>query len=190
MKEIINAIQTWNKYKTEETSLKNIFSKYQGFVLDMSLFPQGVPLHAYAAIKQDELYFVVISQENDIEQDYDSLEKACVWIKCEENLLNDSQEISDKEAQKRLVEWKLFRNNWISESILIDKEIYQMFNIPTQDLEPTDYTVHFALKNDPIKNQFQVADLILKNSSNLYFDTVRREPPYTDKTLNYILELI
>lgn len=188
MTEIIAAIKEWNAVRKNSVALKQLFSNVKGFKLDMSLFPAGIPLHAYPAIKNKTLYFIVISEENDVRKDPKVLEKQCFWIPCLVQL-SDSQEISQVEALERIDSWNRGFNVWIDSVAKEATGIYQNFFIPTYDLLPQTYKVYFALKDDALNPSLKAADLVLKSQSNLFFDTIRFEPPYKDRVKYYILDL-
>ena len=188
MEEIITALQKWNAFRKDAGALQGFFNNLEGFNLDMSLFPAGVPLHAYPAIKDNALYFVVISEVHDVNSPPNVLEENCFWIKCKETLIN-SQEIPEGEALERINAWTTTKHQWINDITQTDLGIYQNFFIPTYDLLPQTYNATFALKNG-LNPSLKEADLVLKSQSNLFFDTIRNEPPYADRKKYYILDLL
>lgn len=188
MKDIIEGIKSWNRVRNDHDVLEKLFADLSGFELDMRLFPEKEPIHAYAAIKNKELYFLLISEKNDVRQSETTLQQKCIWVKCE-NKLGESQEITEGDAKERIQIWKNIKKQWINETIKQDKELYQNFYIPTTDLKPEIYSVFFALKSNEAKN-IKVADLVLKNNVNVFFDTVLDEPPYRVRRNYYILDLI
>ncbi|MBA5794093.1 hypothetical protein H1R17_02360 [Flavobacterium sp. xlx-214] len=188
MNEIITALQNWNAIRKDAGALISFFNNLEGFKLDMSLFPVGVPLHAYPAIKDNALYFVVISEDYDVESPSDELEQHCFWMECKESLMN-SQEITEEDALSRIDTWLNTKIEWINDITQTDLGIYQNFFIPTYDLLPQTYKANFALK-DGLNPSLKAADLVLKSQSNLFFDTIIGEPPFIDRKKYYILDLL
>lgn len=189
MDEIITALQNWNAIRKDAGALISFFNNLEGFKLDMSLFPAGVPLHVYPAIKDNALYFVVISEAHDINSAPNVLEENCFWIRCQETLEID-QEIPAGEALDRINTWTNTKYQWINDVTQTDLGIYQNFFIPTYDLLPQTYKVYFALKDDALNPILKAADLVLKSQSNLFYDTIIGQPPYLDRAKYYILDLL
>lgn len=189
MREIINAIQNWNRVKNNAEALKELFDNKAGFVLKYELFPTDSPLHVYAAINKNVFGFYIISEVNDIKSDDSTLVENMHWHPCIAVLEND-QEITEKEALLRIDDWKNTCNDWIDAKIEIDGEMYQNFYIPTTDLQDENYMVYFGLKNNNLEPTLKAADLVLKSTNNLYFDTVLGQPPYVDRVKYYILDLL
>ena len=55
---------------------------------------------------------------------------------------------------------------------------------------PCNILDYFGLKNSEENSNVKVADLVLLNDANVFYDTVRSEPPYTVISKYYILSLI
>lgn len=186
MEEIIKALQNWEYIRKDSNTLKMLFSGKTGFELNMPEFAVGVPVHLYPAVKNETLFFVAISEEFDVLSPESALQNHCVWLECLSGLDN-SQEISSEEALQRIFEWKNTSEQFIDECAASESGIFQTYYIPTNGLSNETYKVSFALKND---NGMKIADLVLKNNANLYFDTVSVFPPYRDRTKYYILDLL
>ncbi|WKW46348.1 hypothetical protein P3875_11325 [Myroides sp. JBRI-B21084] len=189
MQEIITAIQNWMALRSQPDQLVELFNTYTGFEIDMSLFPQREPLHAYAAVKSNgEFGFYVISQVNDVDSPDEVLSANCFWCGCTGGM--KGQEITEAEALVRIDLWQADYPVWIPEVVTTPFGIYETFFIPTEDLQPQTYNVSFALKADVLNPSGKVADLILNNGAGVYYDTVRREPPYRNRSNYYILNLL
>ncbi|UUV20186.1 hypothetical protein [Paenimyroides aestuarii] len=188
MQEIITSIQNWMALRSQPDQLVELFNHSSGFELDMSLFPQHQPLHAYAAVKDNgEFGFYVISQVNDVNSPDEVLSANCFWCGCEGL---KSQEITEAVALARIDLWQTDYPEWIPEVVTTPFGIYETFFIPTEDLQPQTYSVSFALKADAVNPSGKIADLILNNGAGVYYDTVLGEPPYRDRSSYYILDLL
>lgn len=189
MEEIILALRNWQALRSDRTALFDFFNSKKGFELDVTVFPQGKAIHAYPAIKDNQLYFIAISEENDIQSPISFLNENCFWLKCKESLNND-QEIPVGIALERIADWDNTYPLWIEKTIDQEGAVYQTFHIPTNGLQKQAYSVFFALKAGTETNGLLVADLVLKSSTGLFFDTVRAQPPYRDRQKYYLLDLI
>ncbi|RRA95427.1 hypothetical protein [Paenimyroides viscosum] len=190
MEEILASLQHWEAVRSNPDVLTQLFINKLGFKLDMNLFPQTVPLHAYAGVKNGELGFYVISEVNDVNTSSpQTLSSNCIWCPCV-HALGGGQEISKEEAEIRVKSWNETYQDWIHQVINMPFGMYQTFHIPTTDLQPQKYAALFALKDNVITSGIKAADLVLTNNQEAYFDTIRSEPPYTDTSKYYILSLI
>jgi len=196
MDEIIISMQNWNEIRFNSSTLISLFKNKSGFVLDLSLFPPEIPLHAYAAVKDNKLGFYVISEENDIESPEDELMHNCFWFPCstialelsntqklKESLFLENQ-ISEEEALKRINFWKEEVEQWIMQAVNIPDGIYHCFFIPTQGMEPEMHNVYFTLNGD---DDEKVADLVLQSISGSFYDTVCARPPFPPDVSNYYM---
>lgn len=189
MEEIIISLQNWEAVRNNPNILNSLFMNKLGFELNMSLFPATVPLHAYAAVKNGELGFYVISEAYDVNSPQAVLGSNCYWCPCL-NTLGGEQQISKKEAALRIDSWKKSSRQWINTIVNMPFGMYQTFHIPTTDLQSEVYAALFGLKNNMITPSVKAADLVLMNEAGVYYDTVRSEPPYADSSKYYILDLI
>lgn len=187
MEEIITALQNWESVRTQPSLMIPLFSNKSGFELNMSLFPAGVPLHAYAAIKNGVFGFYVISEVHDVNSPMAVLSGNCRWCPCIENM---NEQIPVEEALERINFWQNDFVQWLNNVVTMPFGMYQTFHIPTTGLQPINYHALFALKNDPVTPAIKVADLVLSNNAGVYFDTVLGEPPYKDRPKYYILDLL
>lgn len=189
MEEIITSLQNWEAVRTQPDLLIDLFMNKLGFELDINLFPKKTALHAYAAVKNGELGFYVISEVNDVKSSPESLSKNCHWFPCVYSL-GEGQEISKEEAALRVGSWQKEYREWIRQIVKMPFGMYQTFHIPTTDLRPEKYTAIFALKNDIITPNVKAADLVLTSDARVFYDTIRSQPPYTYANQYYILSLI
>src|SRR5690554_79961 len=187
MEEIITALQNWESVRDQPAQMIPLFMHKSGLVIDRSLFPAGIPLHAYAGIKEDVFGFYVISEAHDVNSPMEVLSANCHWCPCTDQ---KNQIITEEEALLRISSWQNEFEEWLNNVVTMPFGMYQTFHIPTTDLQPESYHVLFALKNDPITPATRVADLVLKNDAGVYFDTVVGEPPYRDREKYYILDLL
>lgn len=187
MEQIITALQNWESVRNNPSELIALFANKSGLVLDMNLFPAGIPLHAYAGIKNDVFGFYVISEANDVNSSMEVLSANCHWCPCTNQ---KNQVITEEEALLRISSWQNDFEGWLNNVVTMPFGMYQTFHIPTTDLQPESYHVLFALKNDPITPAIKAADLVLKNDAGVYFDTVYGEPPYKYSDKYYILTLL
>ncbi len=189
MEEIITSIQNWQVIRNQPDLLIELFSHNLGFELDVSQFPPKKPLHAYAAIKNGEFGFYVISEVNDIESPDEVLSSNCYWCPCV-NAFTNPQEIPQAVAISRVNSWRNNYREWINEVVNTPFGMYEIFYIPTEGLKRERYMALFALKNNDITPTSLEADLVLVNNSGVCYDTIHGEPPYRDKPKYYILNLI
>lgn len=189
MEEIITSLQNWENIRNQPDLLTELFINKVGFELDMSLFPQKTPLHAYAAVKNGELGFYVISEANDVNSPLSVLNANCYWCPCVHSF-SDGQEISEEEANVRTKTWTETFPDWIHQVVTMPFGMYQTFYIPTTDLQPEKYMALFALKSDVLTPDVKAADLVLTNDAGIFYDTVLSGPPFKDQQKYYILSLI
>ena len=190
MEEIITSLKHWEAVRSNPDVLTELFMSKLGFELDMSLFPEKKPLHAYAAVKDGELGFYVISEMNDVKSSPEILKKNCYWCPALMAFEGGGQEIPEAEANLRLSTWKETFPDWIQKIVKMPAGIYQTFHIPTTDLKPQRYAALFALRSDIITPNIKAADLVLTNNTGIFYDTVTSEPPYRNPDKYYILNLI
>lgn len=189
MEEIITSLQNWEAVRSNPDQLVNLFMHKWGFELDMSLFPEHEPLHAYAAVKNGELGFYVISEINDVNTaSPQTLSNNCIWCPCVHAL--GGQEIPKEEAEARVKSWNETFQDWIHQVVSMPFGMYQTFHIPTTDLQPVKYAALFALKDNIITPDIKEADLVLTNQAGVFYDTVLSGPPFKNQQKYYILDLI
>src|SRR5690606_7292157 len=127
MEEVITSLQDWEAVRSNPNLLTELFMNKLGFELDMSLFPQTIPLHAYAAVKNNELGYYVISEVNDVSTaSPETLSNNCVWCPCKHSLVGE-QVIPEAEAQTRINSWKDTYQDWIHEVVNTPFGMYQTF---------------------------------------------------------------
>ena len=190
MEEIITSLQNWEAVRTKPDLLTELFMNKLGFELDMNLFPEKKALHAYAAVKNGELGFYVISEANDVDSSPEVLSSNCYWYPTVMAFEEGGQEIPEAEANLRLSTWKETFPEWIQQVVTMPFGMYQTFHIPTTDLRKEKYAALFALKYDIITPDVKAADLVLMNDAGVYYDTVLSGPPFKDQQKYYILSLI
>lgn len=186
MEEIITSLQDWEAVRSQPDLLTELFMNKLGFELDMNLFPQTVPLHAYAGVKNGELGFYVISEANDVDSPPGVLSANCYWCPCV-HALGGGQEIPEEEANIRTSAWNETYQDWIQQIVNMPFGMYKTFHIPTTDLQPVRYAALFALRNDVLTPDVKAADLVLTNNAGIFYDTIRRQPPYAPYSNNYYL---
>lgn len=190
MEEIITSLQNWEAVRSQPDVLTLLFMNKLGFELDMSLFPQKKALHAYAAVKNGELGFYVISEANDVDSSPEVLSSNCYWCPTVMAFEEGGQEIPEAEANMRTNTWAETFPDWIQKIVTMPSGMYQTFHIPTTDLRKEKYAALFALKKDIITPDVKAADLVLMSEAGVYYDTIRSQPPYSYVSQYYILSLI
>ena len=190
MEEIITSLQTWEAVRSQPDLLTELFMNKLGFELDMSLFPEKKALHTYAAVKNGELGFYVISEANDVDSSPEVLSSNCYWCPTVMAFEKGGQEIPEAEANLRLSTWKETFPEWIQQVVTMPFGMYQTFHIPTTDLRKEKYAALFALRSDIITPNIKAADLVLTNNTGIFYDTIRSQPPYPYPGQYYILSLI
>lgn len=190
MEEIITSLQNWEAVRSNPDVLTELFMSKLGFELDMSLFPEKKPLHAYAAVKDGELGFYVISEVNDVDSSPEDLSANCYWCPALMAFEGGGQEIPEEEANLRTSTWEATFLDWIQQIVNMPFGMYQTFHIPTTDLKPQKYAALFALKDNVITPDIKAADLVLTNDAGVFYDTIHSQPPYPYANKYYILSLI
>jgi len=200
LEEVLNGMRAWENIRGNETALLQLFNNANSLQLDMAVFPQGVPLHAYACLLDGELKFAVISEVYDRAEYHADLG---TYIRVIDAVYTDIAPLADQtyddytftlptqyiqaaDALNRIQEWDANYTGWLSNSL----PVYQSFHIPTYSLAPQTYTAYFGLKNNEVNPAVKDADLVLDNHAGLYFDTIHGEPPYKDSDKYYILDLL
>lgn len=201
LEEILNGIRKWDSLRSNPGELLEQFDSYNALNIDMTQFPQGNALHAYACILNGALKFAIISEIYDHETHQDSLIK---HIKIVDPYYSDIAKLTEKtyesytfplptqyiqatDAINRIYDWNENYSNWLSNTT----SVYQGFDIPTYSLQTQNYSVYFGLKNNLENPTIKDADLIFDNNNGLFYDSMRAYPPLRDETTKYyVLELI
>lgn len=201
LEEILQGMRTWETLRTvNKDQLAPLLSNVNSFNLDVSKFPQGIALNAYACVLNGELKFAVISELYDNIEYKDNLRNylhivdatyADIATLTEETYESytfslPTQYIEAVDALGRIEDWNSNYAAWVADTSII----YQGFNIPTYDLQPQTYKVYLALKPSENGSDVKVADLVLDNTSGMFYDTVTLYPPFTDRTKKVILDLM
>lgn len=200
LEEILNGIRKWDTLRNSPVAVMPYFENYNALNLDMSQFPQGKALHAYACILNGKLKFAVISEVYDKEAyqatigkyiklvDLHKADIATVANQTYENYTFPlpTQYIQAADAITRIKDWNTNYTNWLKETI----SLYQGFHMPTYSLTAQNYTVYFGLKNNVENSTIKDADLVFDSNNGLFYDTVAAYPPLIHSTKYYILELI
>jgi len=200
LEEILNGIRKWDSLRNSPVAVLPYFENYNALNLDMSQFPQGNALHAYACILNGKLKFVLISEVYDHEIYQASLSS---YIKIVDPFYKDITALTDQtyenytfplptqyiqaaDAINRIQDWNANYTTWLSSSL----PVYQSFKIPTYSLQEQNYTVYFGLKDNTENASVKVADLVFYDNVGLFYDRVWRRPPYPSDEKYYILDLI
>lgn len=199
LEEILNGIRKWDTLRNSPVAVLPYFENYNALNLDMSQFPQGNALHAYACILNGKLKFAVISEVYDKEAyqatignyikvvDLHKADIATVANQTYENYTFPlpTQYIQAADAIGRIQDWNTNYTAWLSNNSFL----YKGFNIPTYSLAAQSYTVYFGLKNDIENPIVKEADLIFNNNLGAFFDSVHSFPRgKTDQY--YLIDLI
>lgn len=199
LEEVLMGMRAWNNIRSNSEQLQLLFNNANSFNINMELFPQGNALHAYACILDGKLKFAVISEVYDNATYHANLSN---YIKIVDVVYNDvsnlnqvnypaytyqlpTQYIQATDAINRITLWNTNYTTWLATSL----PMYQLFYIPTHSLAPQNHTVYMGLKDSENQPNVKVADLVLKNSDSFY-DTVLLQPPFRDRTKNYLLDLL
>lgn len=200
LEEVLNGMRAWENIRGNETALLQLFNNANSLQLDMALFPQGIPLHAYACLLDGELKFAVISEVYDRAEYHADLG---TYIRVIDAVYTDiapltqqtyedytftlpTQYIEAADALDRIQTWNSSYTNWLSNSM----PVYQSFHIPTYSLAPQVYTAYFGLKNNALNPAVKDADLVLDSNSGSFYDTVLLQPPYYNRPKYYLLDLM
>lgn len=200
LEEILNGIRKWDGLRSKPDELLQNFKNYNALNLDISQFPQGNTLHAYACIINGKLKFAVISEVYDDEAYQDSLidhikiidlHYTDIAVLTEQTYESytfplPTQYIQAADAINRIEDWNANYENWLSNTT----SVYQGFDIPTYSLTTQNYTVYFGLKKNLENPNIKYADLVLNNNNGLFYDTVAGFPRPGRQGKYYLLELI
>lgn len=199
VEEVIKGMRVWDTLRNNTDQLLTLFNNANSLNVNMQLFPEGNALHAYACVLEGQLKFAVISEVYDNVSYADSLSKYIhVFDVVYSDVSNINQEtypvythslpsqyIQATDALNRITAWNTSYSSWLGTSL----PMYQLFYIPTHSLAPQNYTVYLGLKDSESQPDIKVADLVLKSNDSFY-DTVLLQPPYRDRTKNYLLDLL
>lgn len=200
LEDILGGIQKWDSLRSNSDKLIQYFENYNALKINITLFPHGVPLHAYACILNGKLKFAVISEAYDKETYHDNLINHIKIIDLNYTDITTlteqtyesytfplpTQYIQATDAITRIQDWNANYSIWLKKYL----PIYQCFNIPTYSLQAQDYTVYFGLKKNIENPIVKDADLVLNNNNGLFYDAVQAYPPLVHQSKYYILELI
>jgi len=198
--EILDGMRAWENIRNNETALLQLFNNANSLQLDMAVFPQGIPLHAYACLLDGELKFAVISEVYDRAEYHADLG---TYIRVIDAVYTDIAPLADQtyddytfplptqyiqaaDALNRIQEWDANYTGWLSSSV----PVYQSFHIPTYSLSTQPYTVYFGLKSNEVNPTVKEADLVLDSNSGSFYDTVLLQPPYYNRSKHYLLDLM
>ena len=200
LEEILNGIRKWDTLRNSPVAVLPYFENYNALNLDMSQFPQGNALHAYACILNGKLKFAVISEVYDKEAyqatignyikvvDLHKVDIATVANQTYQTYTFPlpTQYIQPADAIGRIQDWNANYQTWLSSNSFI----YKGFNIPTYSLAAQNYTVYFGLKNNTENSSIKDADLVIDSNNGLFYDTVAGFPRPGRQGKYYLLELI
>src|SRR5690606_19599616 len=114
--EVITSLQNWEAVRNNPDALIELFMHNLGFELNVNQFPPKKPLHAYAAVKNGEFGFYVISEVYDVNSPQAVLGSNCYWCPCI-NAFTNPQEIPEEVAISRVNSWKNNYIEWINEVV-------------------------------------------------------------------------
>ncbi|KAA5531755.1 hypothetical protein [Paenimyroides baculatum] len=200
LEEILNGIRKWDSLRNSPDVLVPFFENYNALNIDMTQFPQGNALHAYACVLNGKLKFAIISEVYDHESyqanignyikvvDLHNVDIANVTNQTYESYTFPlpTQYIQAADAINRIQDWNANYNTWLNSGL----PVYQSFRIPTYSLQAQNYTVYFGLKDNTGNASVKLADLVFYDNVDLFYDNVRRRPPYPSDEKYYILDLI
>ncbi len=200
LEEILNGIRKWDSLRSNPDELLQQFENYNALNLDISQFPQGNALHAYACILNGKLKFAVISEVYDKEAyqatignyikvvDLHKADIATVANQTYENYTFPlpTQYIQAADAINRIEDWNVNFENWLSNTT----SVYQGFHMPTYSLQAQDYTIYLGLKSNIGSPNIKDADLVIDSNNGLFYDTVAGFPRPGRQGKYYLLELI
>ena len=202
--EILQSIKSWNEIRNAVTSLEilqleNIFGQGDMFTFQIpepALGNTEEPeyLHTYLGYHGGQLIFILISSLYDNEETYllpnngilNYITIATLESVAQSQLTatEPTNEISKEEAEFRMSQWNNNFQTWISQALSSAEGIYQIMNIPANDIIGGDqHRAHFALTSSIIGSQTMYApDLVIENLSTnghtTYDDTVCPIPPF------------
>ncbi len=201
LEEILMGMRTWDTMRTvSKDQLLPLLGSVNSFNLDVSKFPHGIALNAYACILDGQLKFAVISEKYDNIQYKDSLRN---YLYVVSTSYTDIQALTEKtyesytfslptqyieaaDALSRIQNWNSDYAAWVANTSII----YQGFNIPTYGLQQQSYKVYLGLKSSESNSIVKVADLVLDNTNGMFYDTIALYPPFRDRTKHFILDLL
>lgn len=200
LEEILNGIRKWDSLRNSPDVLVPFFVNYNALNIDMTQFPQGNALHAYACILNGKLKFAVISEVYDKETyqatignyikvvDLHNVNIATIVNQTYESYTFQlpTQYIQAVDAVNRIEDWNANYINWLSSTT----SVYHGFDIPTYSLSAQNYSVYFGLKNNIENATVKDPDLVFYNNNGVFYDTVTVQPPIRDSQKYYLSDLI
>lgn len=192
--EVKNNISLWNAIRRSSLLLKPLFEGNLHFEFHTSTtinLPK-TKLHFYPAISSNDLVLYIIKEDDDQRSVYESdpsgFTNKIITAKLKQphdnstpavhsNIVDIPSKISAGEAIARIGNWITYHNRWIDENAP-NTGIFQAFHLDASDEGLHDKLLgYFGLKGTADPFDFS-ADLVLLNTENDFFNTVRPVPPF------------
>lgn len=180
--EIQESVQKWELIRQDSAQLVSYLSQGDCFVYDFPLYAQtSESLHAYPAIYEEKLYFLMVPSEYD-KQEYmpviDQYTTACL---VERVVGGGSDRIPSAQAQARMKAWDDYYTSWVPAQVSGAYGIFEAFKIPAQDFEVETVYVNLGLEQNTAAIGGFKADLIITNDDGrqiVYDDFTQSVPPF------------
>lgn len=199
--EIIAALSNWKAIALDDKALTDYLSQGNSFIFQ---YPSYVSvsdfIHAYPAIHENELYFLMIPSEFDkqaYDSDFDQYVTPCKLISRssvpESTLITrtGNNRITSIAAQLRTDAWDNNYTTWIPQQLATTHGIFMSFAIPIDSFEATEIQLNLGLRLNAT-----IADLVLITQPEkdlFYYDNFAKPvPPYTvqNPQINFYLSTL
>jgi len=191
---VVKSIQNWNAIKNDKNKLLYYLKEGDHFSLSHIDIGTSLDIHAYCGILNDKLVFFLIPSEFDNKSQMPDTIVEYITT-CPIHPRNDNDvphEIPEKEAKKRMLNWKKDLTEWVPKQINTTDGIFQAFAIPSDDINNFGEPIaNFALKDSSNPTGY-TADLVIIDTTekgNIYYDTVRPVPPFPPVSDFFLLAL-
>ncbi len=180
--EIQESVQKWELIRQDSVQLVSYLSQGDSFVYDFPSYAQtSESLHAYPAIYDEKLYFLMVPSAYD-KQEYmpviDQYTTACLVQRV---VGSGEDRIPSAQAQARMAAWDNYYAAWVPEQVNGAYGIFEAFKIPAQDFEVETVYVNLGLELNAAAIGGFKADLIIINDDGkqiVYDDFVNAVPPF------------
>jgi hypothetical protein len=180
---IAQSLNNWKDIATQGDKLVDFLSQGNCFFYNR---PDNTKtdgqIHAYPAIYDSRLVFLVIPAEYDNQQYKEQLSKYVEVCPLVFVSPNGSNRIPDGVAKERVENWDKHYNSWVPKQSATTTGIFMAFTIAVEDFEVKETIVNLALMANGEQDIPFTADVVISNkeANKVYYDDFAKSvPPYS-----------